>query len=259
MSCCAANGPRGLLLTPAWAVMTRADGIAVNLYSPGRATPKLSDGSKVQLVQQTDYPAGDTITLTVSPARKTRFTLHLRIPAWSKTTSLTVNGTPAGCRAGSYAAVTREWSPGDQVVLQLDLRGRAVPAPSGAPQFAVMRGPVLLALDNRLAQPQDAAVRLVTDAEGYVALKPAAAKPADVWLAFEVPFEVRPTHFFKHRQIALAMCDYASAGNGWSSENLFRAWLPQPLFLRQMFPADTWRLMCPDLTECPTIPQNPSS
>jgi hypothetical protein len=78
-------------------------------------------------------------------------------------------------------------------------------------------------------------------------------------MAFEVPFEVRPTHFFKHRQFTIAMCDFASAGNGWSSENLFRTWLPQPLFLRQMFPADTWRLMCPELTECPPIPQNPSS
>lgn len=259
MSCCAANGPRGLLLTPAWAVMTRADGVAVNLYAPGQASPKLPDGSEVRLVQQTDYPVNDTIRLTVSPTRPTKFALHLRIPAWSKTASLSVNGVPVQCRTGSYAAVTREWSPGDQVVLKLDLRGRAVPAPSGAPQLAVMRGPVLLALDNRIAQPQDAAVRLVADAEGYVDLKPAPTKPAAIWMVFEVPFEVRPTHFFKHRQFTIAMCDFASAGNGWSSENLFRTWLPQPLFLRQMFPADTWRLMCPDLTECPPIPRNPSS
>lgn len=259
MSCCAANGPRGLLLTPAWAVMTRADGIAVNLYGPGQATPKLANGTTVKLVQQTDYPAGNTITLTVSPPTKQTFALHLRIPEWSQRTSLTVNGTAVECRAGSYAAITREWSPGDRVVLELDFRGRAVPAPSGAPQFAVMRGPILLALDNRLAQSQDVAVRLVTDADGFVKLKPAASKPADVWMAFDVQFEVRPTHFFKHREISLGMCDYASAGNGWSSDSLFRTWLPQPLFLREMFPRDTWRLMCPDLTECPTIPQRPSS
>ncbi len=259
MSCCAANGPRGLLLTPAWAVMGRADGIVVNLYAPGQATPRLPDGTEVKLVQQTDYPVGDTITLIVSPARQTRFTLRLRIPEWSRQTSLTVNGAPVAWRAGSYAALEREWAPGDSVVLKLDLRGRAVPAPSGAPQFAVMRGPILLALDNRLDVSQDVAVRLVTDAAGYVALRPAASKPDEIWMAFAVPFEVRPTHFFKHRQIHLAMCDYASAGNGWSSENLLRAWLPQPLFLREMFPRDTWRLMCPDLTQCPPIPPHPST
>jgi DUF1680 family protein len=255
MSCCAANGPRGLLLTPAWAVMTRADGLAINLYAPGRATAKLPGGTAVTLVQQTDYPADGEIAIRVAPAQPARFTLHLRIPEWSRRTSLTVNGTAVACRAGGYAAVTREWAAGDQVRLTLDLRGRAVPAPSGAPQLAVMRGPILLALDNRLAQAQDVAVRLVTDADGYVALQPAKTKPAEVWLAFDAPFEVRPTHFFKHRQITLRLCDYASAGNGWSSGNLFRVWLPQPLFLRQMFPADTWRLMCPDLPECPPIPK----
>ncbi len=90
--------------------------------------------------------------------------------------------------------------------------------------------------------------------DDYVALMPSASKPANVWMAFDVPFEVRPSHYFNHRQVTLAMCDYASAGNGWSSDNLFRAWLPQPLFLRNAYPADTWRIMCPDLKECPPIP-----
>ncbi|MBI5693254.1 MAG: glycoside hydrolase family 127 protein [Verrucomicrobia bacterium] len=254
MSCCTANGPRGLHLTPAWAVMRRGDGLAVNLYAPGRATPALADGTVVTLEQRTDYPAGDAITIEVSPARRTRFSLALRIPAWSKRTTLAVNGQAVAVRPGTYAILEREWSPGDRISLQLDLRGRAVPAPSGAPQLAVMRGPLVLALDNRLAQAQDVAVRLVADAEGYVALQPVKVKPAEVWLAFEVPFEVRPTHFFKHRTITLPMCDFASAGNGWNSASLFRTWLPQPLFLRQMFPTETWRLMGPELKECPPIP-----
>ena len=259
MSCCVANGPRGLFLTPRWAVMGCKAGIVVNLYSPGTATPKLTNGTEVKLVQQTDYPAGDEITLTILPATKTKFALNLRIPAWSKNTSLTVNGKLVATKAASYAEVTREWSPGDQVVLKLDLRGRAMAAPSGAPELAVMRGPILLALDDRLVKPQDIAVHLVADKEGYVALKPVISKPAGVWMAFEVPFEVRPTHYFKHYQTALAMCDYASAGNGWSSENLFRTWLPQPLFLRNAYPADTWRIMCPDLKECPVIPKATSA
>lgn len=254
LSCCVANGPRGLLLTPQWAVMGSQRGVVVNLYSPGSATHKLPDGTPVKLVQQTTYPVGNEITLTVSPAQKTTFTLSLRIPAWSRNTTLTVNGEPVTAKAGRYCELRRAWASGDKVVLKLDLRGRAVPAPSGAPQLAVMRGPVLLALDDRLVKPQDVAVRLVTDAEGRVELKPSQTKPANVWMAFDAPFEVRPSHYFKHHQIQLALCDYASAGNGWSSGNLFRSWLPQPLFLRNAFPADTWRLTCPDQKECPTIP-----
>ena len=257
MSCCVANGPRGLLLTPRWAVMGCKDGVVVNLYSPGCATQKLANGTEVKLVQQTDYPVGDEIMLTVSPTKKTKFILKLRVPAWSKNTSLTVNGKAIVAQSGGYAELNREWSPGDRVVLKLDLRGRAVPAPSGAPEFAVMRGPILLALDDRLAKPQSIAVHLVTDKDGYVILQPHADKPADIGMAFDVPFEVRPTHYFSHHKITLTMCDYASAGNGWSSDNLFRVWLPQPLFLRNAYPAETWRLMSVELkvNECPAIPK----
>ena len=35
MVCCVASGPRGLLLTPQWAVMKSRHGIAVNLYAEG--------------------------------------------------------------------------------------------------------------------------------------------------------------------------------------------------------------------------------
>ena len=77
LSCCVANGPRGLFLTPRWAVMGCKTGIVLNLYSPGSATQKLADGTEVKLVQQTDYPVGDTITLTVSPEKKSKFTLKL--------------------------------------------------------------------------------------------------------------------------------------------------------------------------------------
>jgi uncharacterized protein len=257
LSCCVANGPRGLFLTPRWAVMGCKSGVVVNLYSPGSATQKLADGTEVKLVQLTDYPVGDTVMITVSPQKKSKFTLNLRIPAWSKQTSLTVNGKTVAAKAGSYAELEREWVPGDQVVLKLDLRGRALPAPSGAPQFAIMRGPVLLALDNRLTKMQDLDVWLESDKDGYVALQPNPDHPADVWMAFDVPFDVRPSHYFNHHQVALKMCDYASAGNGWSSDDLFRVWLPRPLFLRNAYPSDTWHLMYPEIKDdhCPTIPK----
>jgi DUF1680 family protein len=254
LSCCVANGPRGLLLTPRWAVMTDAARAVVNLYAPGSAQVSLADGGAVEIVQETDYPAGDEIALSVRPDGARRFTLSLRIPAWSRQTQLTVNGQPVECRPGIYARIERTWSAGDKVVLRLDLRGRAVPAPSGAPQLAVMRGPILLALDSRLTPAQDLAVRLVHKPDGTVQLTPRADKPAGVWMAFDVPFDVRPSHFFGHRHVGLGMCDFASAGNAWNSDNLLRAWLPQPLFLAQAYPRDTWKLMNPELSAPPAAP-----
>ena len=254
LSCCIASGPRGLLLTPRWAVMTSRAGPVVNLYAPGTARITLDGGVEVRIVQKTDYPVGNQIAISVEPTRPCRFTLSLRIPAWSRKTFLAVNGQTVSCGCGTFAKLEREWKGGDRVTLELDMRGRAVPAPSGAPQLAVLRGPILLAMDNRLVEPQDGAAHLVTDAEGYVNLKPAETRPAGVWMAMEVPFEIRPYHFFFHRQIRLVMCDFASAGNAWTEQNLYRTWLPQPLFLRQAFVPGTWKLMYPEPRSRPKIP-----
>ncbi len=245
LSCCVMSGPRGLMLTPHWAVMASASGPVVNLYAPGTASATLTNGAKITIAQETDYPVGDQVKLIVTPAGRQRFTLRLRIPAWSQRTTLAVNGAPVPCEPGEYAKLDREWSPDDQVTLALDLRGRAVPAPSGAPQLAVMRGPILLALENRLVPASDTAVWLSANAEHRVELQPCAAKPAWAWLAFTAPFQIRPSHFFNHSVTNLALCDFASAGNTWSETNLYRTWLPQPLFLRQAFVTNTWKLLEP--------------
>jgi hypothetical protein len=221
--------------------MSAEAGPVVNLYAPGTATVKLADGTAIELVQETDYPVSGQVKLTVHPERRQRFILSLRIPAWSKRTVLAVNGEPVACEAGKYAKLNREWAPGDQVSLTLDLRGRAVPAPSGSPQLALMRGPILLALDNRLVKVDDTTAWLAADAEGFVELKPTASKPPWAWMAFDAPFH-RKARLVNH-PISLAMCDFASAGNAWSEKNVYRVWLPQPLWLRQAFPAETWRRM----------------
>jgi lysophospholipase L1-like esterase len=172
LSCCVANGPRGLLLTPQWAVMGHSEGPVVNLFEQGSFEARLADGTAVTIDQETTYPRGDTVVLTVSPERPCRFSLRLRIPAWSRNTALSVDGRPMVAEAGRYAVIDRDWSAGDRVELRLDLRGRAVPAPSGAPEFAVMRGPVLLALDDRLVEPRDVAVWLAAGEDGLVDLQP---------------------------------------------------------------------------------------
>jgi DUF1680 family protein len=258
LTCCVASGPRGLLLTPRWAVMTEDDGAVVNLYAPGSATVQLKDGTEVKILQETDYPVNDQVRLTLQPSQKRWFALRLRIPAWSRNTLLSVNGQAVACQAGTYAKLEREWTAGDSVVLKLDLRGRAVPAPSGAPQLAVMRGPIVLALDNRLVQPQDEEVYLVADANGYVELRPQADKPNDVWMSFEVPF--RTAHPFSssvQKPPKIAMCDFASAGNAWTESNLYRVWLPQPLYLRQAYAPDTWKLMWPTYPDSKSRPEIP--
>jgi uncharacterized protein len=279
-SCCVANGPRGLLITPGWSVMSSKNGPVINLYSAGSWNHKLASGNSVNLTQETDYPVNKDITIIVDPSRAEDFTISLRIPAWSKKTVLTVNGESISTIAGTYARIQRIWNKGDRIHLEPDLRGRIIRAPGNVNDMAVMRGPVVLALDSRMVKNENYNLWLLPDSTQwtfknelgglkyvlpkpcleendpiqYIELKPVADKPANVWMAFEVPFLYRYTHFFDHKQISLVMCDYASAGNQYSSTDLFRVWMPQPLFMNDLFPKETWHILYRDSDVRPEIP-----
>lgn len=222
-NCCVANGPRGLMLVPQIAVMTSAGGPVVNFYGAMHARVPLAERGEVALEQVTDYPLDGAVKLIVGLDAPKRFELRLRIPAWSEQTSLAINGVvqraPA---AGAYATLRRTWRNGDVVTLQLDLRARVVRAP-GHPEFgAVLRGPLVLARDTRLAGAADlnAPVSLATDATGHVDAR-LVAKSADaaIWQTFDVASSTKTSG-------ALRLCDFASAGNTWSEASRYRVWLP---------------------------------
>jgi DUF1680 family protein len=204
MNCCMANGPRGMLLLPQVAVMLGAEGPVVNLYSEG-----VWNLEQCRLEVRTGYPFTELVDIRIEPRRAEVFPLRLRIPAWSASTPVSVNGSPvAGVRAGAYASIERRWKPGDRVRLHLDLRGRMVRASDESRQYsAVMRGPVVLASDHRLGQNG-----MITGSSGTAALK-VVSPPPGVRLAFAAGNGIR-------------LCDYASAGNSWDSGSRYRVWMP---------------------------------
>ncbi|RED85414.1 beta-L-arabinofuranosidase domain-containing protein [Cohnella phaseoli] len=264
-SCCSANGPRGLLTVPGWAVMMGTAGPVVNLYVKGSWKLKLAGGQEVELLQETDYPEQNRISIKVRQQVTANYAISFRIPSWSKQTELFVNGEKYVCEPGKYVEITREWTDGDEVELVLDLRGRVMTAPGNVNQKAIMRGPVVLALDSRMVKEENVTLWLrpdsmkwkrnedwnmdyvllenVTADEEYIELTPIADKPEGVWMAFEVPFLYRPSHFVKHEKRTLFMCDYTSAGNEFCEQNRFRVWLPQPLYMGSAFPTGTWRIL----------------
>ena len=259
-SCCVANGPRGLLTAPAWSVMRSDNGPVVNLYAQGKWNYDLGDKNELVIIQNTDYPKTGDIEIILEQDEPARYNLSLRIPEWSEKTTITINGDEISAQSGNYFQIEREWKDGDKISLSLDMRGRIITAPSNRNQMAVMRGPVVLALDDRLVQPQDKKVWLLHEGfewkrdpqwqmdyallkplssfpdQMYVDLKPVETTQDGFWMTFEVPFLIRPSHFVNHEKTTLVMCDYASAGNLFSNESLFRIWLPQPLYLDYAYP-----------------------
>lgn len=228
-NCCVANGPRGLMLIPTLAVMCGAEGPVVNFYEPATATLPLASGKPVQLAIQSDYPRTGQIDIAVRPAEPSAFTLSLRIPAWSRTARVEINGQPAAdIRPGRYARLARSWQPGDTVRLTLAMDAVLSQEPGGSGRVAVTRGPVVFALDRRVSPPVAGGgpARVVADGAGRVdAALVRKGLPAGVRMALDVPLDMGG------KRVTLRLCDYASAGHTWAADSTLRVWLPQPLDL----------------------------
>ena len=118
-------------------------GVHVAGYTPSRV--RVSHGGvKVEMVQETSYPAEETSVLTVNPERAIGFALYLRVPEWAHGASIAINGkTQAGVQAGAWARVQRTWKAGDRVEIRLPQEWRLEAIDDRNPgTVALMRGPV---------------------------------------------------------------------------------------------------------------------
>lgn len=228
INCCNANGPRAFMMLPRFAVMSGPDGIYINIYCDGETTIPCNSKNKVTITQTTDYPVSDKIGITVNPEKPGTFTIALRIPSWSKNTSLAINSKAVtDATPGSYEKITRTWNKGDRIELKLDLRARLV---AMAGHQAIIRGPIVLARDARFKDGFIYESAVVRDQDGYVDLKPSDAKPPEVWMSFTAPLVLGTDlegEFKNPKQVSF--CDFASAGNTWSEDSRYLVWIPKTL------------------------------
>jgi DUF1680 family protein len=166
--CCPCNFRRIIAELPAFVFYRATDGITVNLYTPAEAKLDLAT-----IRQETDYPNSGRVRLTIAPAKPAAFTLRLRIPAWAAQASVTINGQPVRGtpRPGTFFEVRREWTSGDEVLLEMPMDWRLVKGRQRqAGRVAVMRGPQVFCLDPA----QNPALAKLDGTElGYLALNPA--------------------------------------------------------------------------------------
>jgi DUF1680 family protein len=153
-TCCPPNLERILASLPGYFYATSKDGVYVHFYHNSDLDWRLEDGAGLKISQSTNYPWDGGVTMTVSPAAEREFTLHARIPEWSKNTAVTVNGTPIlnPIHAGEYLSIKRRWKAGDRVQLKFDITPRLLAA---NPQVvedngkaAVQRGPLVYCLEQ---------------------------------------------------------------------------------------------------------------
>lgn len=152
--CCVGNIPRTLLMMPTWAYVKGDDGLYVNLFVGSRIDVGEVAGTRVEMVQQTDYPWKGAVGITVNPREPRRFSVRVRVP--QRTTSalytatpeiggllrLAVNGQAMTPRIEKgYAVITREWRAGDRIELEVPM---AVQRVIGDDKIEATRGKVAL-------------------------------------------------------------------------------------------------------------------
>jgi hypothetical protein len=127
----------------------------VNLFVPSEVTWKRADGD-VKLVQETNYPEADTVSLTLEMKNSATFPLKFRVPAWTHDVSVKVNGVAVDVagRPGTWAALERRWNSGDRIDLTLPLALRMQAVDRQHPdRVAVVRGPVVLVFETAYHDP----------------------------------------------------------------------------------------------------------
>jgi DUF1680 family protein len=165
INCCVSSEPRGISMIPQLAWGSRGGGVAVLFYVPGHMSV---DGIGIDV--KTLYPVEGSAVLTVNPAKAARFPLYLRVPAWTARFTATAGGQTYKGVAGQFLAIERDWKPGDQVTVDMDMTVRVLPGGASYPySVAIARGPQVLALeqavnpsvlDLQAAGPRSAEVKL---------------------------------------------------------------------------------------------------
>jgi DUF1680 family protein len=162
--CCLSSGPRGMALIPTFAVSTDAAGAVVNLYDSGTAKLNLKGKTAVTLTTETAFPSSEQIRLTVGLARKEKFTLKLRIPAWCPTASIKIQGRPVPITPGSdgYVTLKRTWKDGDHIELRFKLAPRVILGDhKNEGKIALAYGPLVLAADAEFLGGQVSGLKAV--------------------------------------------------------------------------------------------------
>ncbi|MFC1712180.1 glycoside hydrolase family 127 protein [Candidatus Poribacteria bacterium] len=152
--CCPPSVARSIARLYQWAYSVSDDAVWVNIYSGSNLETTLSDDSPLKLTQETLYPWDGHIKITVQETPSEAFALMLRIPAWTSEADIKINGeeVDTAAKAGTYVALKREWSAGDEVELTLPMEAKLVKANPKVEevknQVAIVRGPVVYCLES---------------------------------------------------------------------------------------------------------------
>lgn len=109
LNCCSVNANRALGMIALWALMQDDEGLVLNFYGPGTYAAALPSGNRVVLRQVTEYPRDGNVRIEVLTTETRPFAIKLRIPQWSRRSTVAVNGEALPRKATSASRVSSSY------------------------------------------------------------------------------------------------------------------------------------------------------
>jgi hypothetical protein len=127
---------------------TSDNGLAAALYSASEVSAKVGDGTQVKIVEETQYPFGETVNFTLSTPKAVTFPLYLRIPHWCDGAEVSLNDSPlpGQYKSPGYLVLEREWKDGDHLTIHLPMHLSVRIWEKNKNSVSVDRGPLTYAL-----------------------------------------------------------------------------------------------------------------
>jgi uncharacterized protein len=162
-TCCPPNLERTFASLPGYFYSTSGEGLYAHFYDNSELDWHLENGAALKVRQKTNYPWDGAVEINVTPAETTEFTFFVRIPGWTDTARVSVNGKDvAGPTPGQYLPIRRRWSAGDVIRLQFNMKPQLLEANAqvieNTGRVAVQRGPLVYCLEQ-MDQPEGVALK----------------------------------------------------------------------------------------------------
>ncbi len=217
--CCACIGAAGSGIIPRFAFLRSRGGFVLNFYEKGEIKTLTDGGCELTIKIDTEYPLEGSVRLTLSLEKEESFSLALRVPAWCKEASLFVSGEEL-CVSCGYNIIERKWRDGDEILLTVKMPVERVLPPEGAVNrelfAAYRRGPVVLAADKRVTDPERV-LDVLCDENGF--------SDGERVFCPEIPECELCVSLPTADGERIRLINYSSAGKTWSRESLTAAWL----------------------------------
>lgn len=151
-SCCPPNVYRFIAAMGQYFYSVQESTLFVHQYASSTATLTFG-GKELSITQNTCYPWDGNISITLHTASPINGKIAVRIPAWSRSFTLTQNGKAVNASVtNGYVYIDREWNEKDTLRLELPMPVEQLYANpnvvEAAGKVALKRGPVVYCLEG---------------------------------------------------------------------------------------------------------------